>query len=92
MQGLRKTLGTCQLIWKIEGFKTKFKEAAKGDNTVLYSPAFETHPYGYKLALSLCPYGDGSGMYMSLCFLSSLSKICLILVIHRFYTVREITQ
>ncbi len=61
VERLKKMCGESQFVWKIEGFKRKYNEAAVGVNSALYSPPFETHKYGYKMALSFCPFGDGRG-------------------------------
>ena len=48
-----------QLVWRIDGFYKKFKEAKAGVKPIVFSPSFVTHPNGYRMALSICPYGDG---------------------------------
>ncbi|KAI0235258.1 TNF receptor-associated factor 3 [Lamellibrachia satsuma] len=67
-QNVRLVYGVSELIWKIDAFPGKFEDASKGVNPVLYSSAFNAQ--GYKMALSLCPYGDGraKGKYMSVFF------------------------
>ncbi|KAH3891906.1 hypothetical protein DPMN_016016 [Dreissena polymorpha] len=57
---LEKLYG-CQLVWKIEGWEDKVHEAKLGRKATLFSPPFLTSRHGYKMALSLCPYGDGKG-------------------------------
>ena len=61
VERLKKMCGESQFVWKIDGFRRKYNEAAAGVTSALYSPPFETHKYGYKMALSFCPYGDGRG-------------------------------
>lgn len=66
---LTKLCGTCQTIWRIDNFRNKFKSSTD-EKKILYSPSLVTHPYGYHVAASLCPYGDGKGRgkYMSIFF------------------------
>ena len=63
-------MGRSQMIWKIPQFREKYKEARKGTDgkTALYSPEFQTHANGYKMAMSLCPNGDGKGMLVVQCY------------------------
>ena len=56
----------CQLIWKIAGFKKKMEQAKSDKDSVIFSPPFYTHNKGYKMGLSLCLNGDGSGLVISL--------------------------
>ncbi|KAK2189729.1 hypothetical protein NP493_98g01039 [Ridgeia piscesae] len=61
--------GDSGFIWRIDEFNNKFNDAKNGVNPVLYSPPFTAQ--GYRLALGLCPYGDGrgaKGKYMSVFF------------------------
>ncbi|XP_052248428.1 TNF receptor-associated factor 4-like isoform X2 [Dreissena polymorpha] len=64
---LEKLYG-CQLVWKIEGWEDKVHEAKLGRKATLFSPPFLTSRHGYKMALSLCPYGDGKarGKFLSI--------------------------
>lgn len=63
---LEKSWGA-QLIWKVDKFFPKYIDAKSGIMTTYFSPTFFSSPYGYKLALGLCPYGDGvaKGKYLS---------------------------
>ena len=58
---LEKKCSDGQLVWKIRDFSERMREAKSGERPTLYSPPFETSINGYKMALSLCPYGDGKG-------------------------------
>ncbi|XP_006007250.1 TNF receptor-associated factor 2 [Latimeria chalumnae] len=49
------------LIWKIKNFSSVLKAARLGQKTSYYSPAFSTHPFGYKLSCRVYPNGDGAG-------------------------------
>ena len=60
MDSLEKLYG-CQLVWKIEQWADKVHEAKLGRKSTLFSPPFLTSRHGYKMAMSLCPYGDGKG-------------------------------
>ncbi|XP_066935352.1 TNF receptor-associated factor 4-like [Clytia hemisphaerica] len=50
-----------QLIWRIDEFGRKMKEAKNGNTPTLFSPPFYTSRHGYRLAASLCLNGDGKG-------------------------------
>eukprot|EP00794_Sanderia_malayensis_P014291 gene14291-15778_t len=50
-----------QLIWRIEDYARKLKEAKAGSTTTLFSPSFTTSKHGYRLAASVCLNGDGKG-------------------------------
>ena len=50
-----------QLIWRIEDFNRKLKEAKAGNNDTLFSPTFTTSKHGYRLCASVCLNGDGKG-------------------------------
>ncbi|XP_031549452.1 TNF receptor-associated factor 4-like isoform X2 [Actinia tenebrosa] len=50
-----------QLIWRIEDYSRKFKEAKAGNNSTLFSPTFTTSKHGYRLCASVCLNGDGKG-------------------------------
>ena len=54
-----------QLVWRVDFFYKKFKQAKNSTKPILYSPSFETRPRGVRLALSLCPYGDGKGQMVN---------------------------
>ncbi|XP_039624713.1 TNF receptor-associated factor 3-like [Polypterus senegalus] len=52
------------LIWKIEGFSACVKTSLSQSRSTpysLYSPAFLSHSFGYKLCCRLYPGGDGMG-------------------------------
>ncbi|KAK1155917.1 TNF receptor-associated factor 1-like [Acipenser oxyrinchus oxyrinchus] len=48
-------------IWKISELSRKMQEAAAGRGSSLYSPAFYTGKYGYKVCMRLYLNGDGGG-------------------------------
>ena len=50
-----------QLIWRIEDYTRKLKEAKAGSLPTLFSPSFTTSKHGYRLAASVCLNGDGKG-------------------------------
>ena len=50
-----------QLIWRIEDYARKLKEAKAGNNDTLFSPTFTTSKHGYRLCASVCLNGDGKG-------------------------------
>ena len=50
-----------QLIWRIEDYTRKLKEAKAGSCTTLFSPSFTTSKHGYRLTASTCLNGDGKG-------------------------------
>lgn len=50
-----------QLIWRIDEFSRKMKEAKSGNTTTLFSPPFNTSKHGYRLCASICLNGDGKG-------------------------------
>lgn len=50
-----------QLIWRIDEFSRKMKEAKSGNTTTLFSPPFNTSKHGYRLCASVCLNGDGKG-------------------------------
>ncbi|XP_011456656.4 TNF receptor-associated factor 4 [Magallana gigas] len=64
---LEKLYG-CQLVWKIEKWEYKMEEAKLGRKTTIFSPPFLTARHGYKMAMSICPYGDGRarGKFLSI--------------------------
>ncbi|CAI5794574.1 TNF receptor-associated factor 2 isoform X2 [Podarcis lilfordi] len=49
------------LIWKVEEVGRKRQEAVTGRAPAVFSPAFYTSRYGYKMCLRLYLNGDGSG-------------------------------
>ncbi|XP_069491260.1 TNF receptor-associated factor 1-like [Ambystoma mexicanum] len=68
LQGLASHLQVLQqatydgtFLWKIDDVQRKMKEARTGKRTALYSPAFFTGRYGYKLCLKVFLNGDGAG-------------------------------
>ncbi|KAM3967957.1 TNF receptor-associated factor 6 [Aphomia sociella] len=48
---VRYCMGT--YIWKIENFKDRMEKMMKSHNSMLYSPAFYTSPYGYRFCVRL---------------------------------------
>ncbi|KAK3084576.1 hypothetical protein FSP39_015701 [Pinctada imbricata] len=72
VDALEKLYG-CQLVWKIEKWNEKVEDAKLGKKPTIFSPPFLTSRHGYKMAMSLCPYGDGRGRYK---FLSIFICIC----------------
>ncbi|XP_020914676.1 TNF receptor-associated factor 4 isoform X2 [Exaiptasia diaphana] len=50
-----------QLIWRIEDYTRKLKEAKAGNMDTLFSPTFTTSKHGYRLCASVCLNGDGKG-------------------------------
>ncbi|XP_033748936.1 TNF receptor-associated factor 5-like [Pecten maximus] len=64
---LEKLYG-CQLVWKIESWDDKVQEAKLGKKPTVFSPPFLTSRHGYRMAMSLCPYGDGRarGKFLSI--------------------------
>ncbi|XP_060586823.1 TNF receptor-associated factor 4-like [Ruditapes philippinarum] len=67
VDALEKLYG-CQMVWRIEKWAEKVHEAKLGRKATLFSPPFLTSRHGYKMALSLCPYGDGKarGKFLSI--------------------------
>ncbi|XP_026865798.2 TNF receptor-associated factor 1 isoform X1 [Electrophorus electricus] len=57
-------------LWKICGVSQRLREAAKGQRSSQYSPAFYTSRYGFKVCMRLYLYGDGvgKGSHISLFF------------------------
>lgn len=51
------------LLWKIPCYNRHLQEARTGSNggSELFSPAFYSHRYGYRLQVSAFPNGNGSG-------------------------------
>uniref|UniRef100_A0A5K3EX78 TNF receptor-associated factor n=1 Tax=Mesocestoides corti TaxID=53468 RepID=A0A5K3EX78_MESCO len=54
-------------IWRIDGYREKVEEAQQGRKTTLFSSPFYSHRHGYRVCLSLCPYGEQRyrGKYLS---------------------------
>uniref|UniRef100_W8C3V3 MATH domain-containing protein n=1 Tax=Ornithorhynchus anatinus TaxID=9258 RepID=W8C3V3_ORNAN len=48
-------------IWKITDFARKRQEALAGRSPAIFSPAFYTSKYGYKMCLRIYLNGDGTG-------------------------------
>ncbi|XP_043914412.1 TNF receptor-associated factor 2 [Protopterus annectens] len=48
-------------IWKIQDFSQKRQEAIAGRAPAMFSPAFYTSKYGYKMCLRIYLNGDGTG-------------------------------
>ncbi|XP_058380515.1 TNF receptor-associated factor 2 isoform X2 [Diceros bicornis minor] len=48
-------------IWKISDFTRKRQEAVAGRTPAIFSPAFYTSRYGYKMCLRIYLNGDGTG-------------------------------
>ncbi|XP_015743365.1 TNF receptor-associated factor 2 isoform X1 [Python bivittatus] len=48
-------------IWKITDFARKRQEAVTGRSPAIFSPAFYTSKYGYKMCLRIYLNGDGTG-------------------------------
>ncbi|XP_037347886.1 TNF receptor-associated factor 2 [Talpa occidentalis] len=49
------------LVWKISDFARKRQEAIAGRTPAIFSPAFYTSRYGYKMCLRVYLNGDGTG-------------------------------
>uniref|UniRef100_A0ABM5FIA9 TNF receptor-associated factor n=1 Tax=Pogona vitticeps TaxID=103695 RepID=A0ABM5FIA9_9SAUR len=62
------------LVWKVEKFSKLLKEAKAGRRQSIYSPAFATHVYGYRLCVRLYPDGDGIGKGGHLSLFLALAK------------------
>ena len=54
-------IANSQLIWRIEDYTRKMKEAKAGNGDTLFSPTFTTSKHGYRLCASVCLNGDGKG-------------------------------
>ena len=54
-------MGTGAFIWRIPKWDDTFSIAKSGAVSVLHSPGFYTARHGYRMMLSMCPYGDGKG-------------------------------
>ncbi|XP_026575848.1 TNF receptor-associated factor 2-like [Pseudonaja textilis] len=62
------------LIWKVENFSKLLKDAKSGKRHSIFSPAFATHPFGYRLYVRLYPDGDGVGKGGHLSVFLALAK------------------
>ncbi|KAL3313459.1 TNF receptor-associated factor 4 [Cichlidogyrus casuarinus] len=58
VEDLHKLLGP-SFVWRIDGWTERVNLAKSGKKGTLFSAPFYTHRYGYRLALSICPNGDG---------------------------------
>ena len=58
------------LLWKIESYQRKRQDAINGVKTALYSPAFYSAQFGYKMCAKIYMNGDGfgKGSHLSLFF------------------------
>eukprot|EP00794_Sanderia_malayensis_P003024 gene3024-3483_t len=58
------------LLWRIDSFREKLNQALSQKNFSMYSPAFYTSKFGYKLCAQLFPAGCGENNthYMSIYF------------------------
>ena len=70
---LETTKNTYQFIWKIDNFNDHFTAAKSGEKLAIFCPEIESHNYGYKIGVSLCPNGDGTGKYL---VRSIISLVC----------------
>ncbi|KAJ1134344.1 hypothetical protein NDU88_000796 [Pleurodeles waltl] len=61
LQALQQATYDGTFIWKINDIERKMKEARTGKRTALFSPAFYTGRYGYKVCLKIFLNGDGAG-------------------------------
>ena len=50
-----------QLIWRIDDYQRKLKNAKSGEAETIFSPEFYTNRNGYRLMASACLNGDGKG-------------------------------
>ncbi|XP_063147332.1 TNF receptor-associated factor 2-like [Candoia aspera] len=62
------------LVWKVENFSKLLKDAKTGKRPSIFSPAFATHPFGYRLCVRLYPDGDGVGKGGHLSLFLALAK------------------
>uniref|UniRef100_H3ANY5 TNF receptor-associated factor n=1 Tax=Latimeria chalumnae TaxID=7897 RepID=H3ANY5_LATCH len=58
---LESTIYDGIFIWKIHGFAKKRQDAVAGRAPAMFSPAFYTNKYGYKMCLRIYLNGDGTG-------------------------------
>ena len=88
-------IANSQLIWRIEDYSRKMKEAKAGNGDTLFSPTFTTSKHGYRLCASVCLNGDGKGKgtHMSV-FISVLKgekqNIFRILSIEHFHMLQQL--
>ena len=88
-------IANSQLIWRIEDYSRKMKEAKAGNGDTLFSPTFTTSKHGYRLCASVCLNGDGKGKgtHMSV-FISVLKgekqSIFRILSIEHFHMLQQL--
>ncbi|XP_078502168.1 TNF receptor-associated factor 2-like [Lissotriton helveticus] len=61
LQAIQQATYDGTFIWKIDDVERKMKESCTGKRPALYSPAFYTGRYGYKVCLKLFLNGDGTG-------------------------------
>ncbi|KFV67329.1 TNF receptor-associated factor 2, partial [Dryobates pubescens] len=61
LRGLEASTYDGVFIWKITEFARKRQEAITGRSPAIFSPAFYTSKYGYKLCLRVYLNGDGTG-------------------------------
>ncbi|XP_056410599.1 TNF receptor-associated factor 1-like [Hyla sarda] len=61
LTNLQQTTYDGALLWKISDFMKKCQDASAGRTISLYSPAFYTARYGYKVCLRIYLNGDGAG-------------------------------
>ncbi|KAL5016199.1 hypothetical protein ScPMuIL_006852 [Solemya velum] len=56
-----------QLLWRIDAWAEKVQEATLGKKQTFFSPPFLTARHGYKMVMTICPYGDGKarGKFLS---------------------------
>ena len=52
-----------QVMWRIPNISEALEKSRKNDNFLLEGPEFNSHQYGYRLKMSLCPNGAGSGEF-----------------------------
>lgn len=50
------------LLWKITNWEARMNEAKRKESLELISPTFYTSQYGYKLQVSVFPFGNGPGL------------------------------
>ncbi|XP_053329248.1 TNF receptor-associated factor 1 [Spea bombifrons] len=61
VETLEKTSYDGDFLWKITNLKQRFQDAISGRTNSLYSPAFYSSRYGYKVCLRIYLNGDGAG-------------------------------
>ncbi|NXG52684.1 TRAF2 factor, partial [Psilopogon haemacephalus] len=61
LRGLEASTYDGVFIWKITEFARKRQEAITGRSPAIFSPAFYTSKYGYKMCLRVYLNGDGTG-------------------------------